>query len=372
MQKIDKTRSLTPGDDRSRAWKAISLYTGASLSDLVIFDIETTGLSANVSSLYLIGALWYDTPKKEIKMCQWFADDYTSECTILEAFSSFVSGFSTIVHYNGSGFDIPYLEKKYRFHHLENPFAALRSFDIYREVRKEKTLFDSSSLKLSVVEKLVGFLRADNYSGKECIQIYSEFMQQKIFRSPQAEKEKEKLLLHNADDLRGTLLSSLLLYYKLPLHFSDKVWNADTLCITCQTQESVPFPCGRETEDFILSFEENRACITLSVPRGAIVIFMKTTKTIFIFRKKIPPFIRVSESMWKRNFANRRKHPNCYLKKAGKFVRFPASSSDYLTRHGLTLFRENYRTKPVFVLKDEIEKQDSLFWEEVLPYITSV
>ena len=31
-----------------------------------------------------------------------------------------------------------YLEKKYRFHHLENPFAALRSFDIYREVRKEK------------------------------------------------------------------------------------------------------------------------------------------------------------------------------------------------------------------------------------------
>ena len=197
MQKIDKTRSLTPGDDWSRAWKAISLYTGASLSDLVIFDIETTGLSANVSSLYLIGALWYDTQKKEMKMCQWFADDYTSECTILEAFSSFVSGFSTIVHYNGSGFDIPYLEKKYRFHHLENPFTALRSFDIYREVRKEKALLDSSSLKLSVVEKLVGFLRADNYSGKECIQIYSEFMQQKIFRSPQAEKEKIFAIIRN-------------------------------------------------------------------------------------------------------------------------------------------------------------------------------
>ena len=299
MQKIDKTRSLTPGDDRSRAWKAISLYTGASLSDLVIFDIETTGLSANVSSLYLIGALWYDTPKKEIKMCQWFADDYTSECTILEAFSSFVSGFSTIVHYNGSGFDIPYLEKKYRFHHLENPFAALRSFDIYREVRKEKTLFDSSSLKLSVVEKLVGFLRADNYSGKECIQIYSEFMQQKIFRSPQAEKEKEKLLLHNADDLRGTLLSSLLLYYKLPLHFSDKAWNADTLRSPVDGKRRILYYLLKKT-GLVSPFR---------VPRGAIVIFMKITKTIFICRKKIPPFIRASESMWKRNFANRRKLP---------------------------------------------------------------
>ena len=147
MQKIDQTKNLTPGDDRSRAWKALCLYTGAALTDLVIFDIETTGLSANVSSLYLIGALWYDAQDRQMKMCQWFADDYISECAILETFSSFVSGFSTIVHYNGSGFDIPYLEKKYRFHHLENPFAAIRSFDIYREVRKEKALFDSSSLK---------------------------------------------------------------------------------------------------------------------------------------------------------------------------------------------------------------------------------
>ena len=46
-----------------------------------------------------------------------------------------------------------------------------------------------------------------------------------------------------------------------------------------------------------------------SVPRGVIVTFMKTTKTIFIFRKKIPPFIKVSESMWKKDFANRQKHP---------------------------------------------------------------
>ena len=105
MQKIDKTRSLTPGDDRSRAWKAISLYTGASLSDLVIFDIETTGLSANVSSLYLIGALWYDTQKKEMKMCQWFADDYNSEKEILLSFRSYIEEHPYLIHFNGSSFE---------------------------------------------------------------------------------------------------------------------------------------------------------------------------------------------------------------------------------------------------------------------------
>ncbi|MGN1205819.1 MAG: hypothetical protein ACI4SQ_02395, partial [Eubacterium sp.] len=73
-----------------------------------------------------------------------------------------------------------------------------------------------------------------------------------------------------------------------------------------------------------------------------------------------------------KEFREPAKASNCYLKKKGEFVRFPASSADCLTHFGLTLFRESYRTKTLFVLMDEIKKQDSLFWEEVLPYITSV
>ena len=74
------------------------------------FDIETTGLSPKVSSLYLIGALWCDGGAVHTK--QWFADDYISEQDLLAAFTAFLSGFTTLVHYNGSGFDIPYIEKK--------------------------------------------------------------------------------------------------------------------------------------------------------------------------------------------------------------------------------------------------------------------
>lgn len=307
MQKIDKTRSLTPGDDRSRAWKAISLYTGASLSDLVIFDIETTGLSANVSSLYLIGALWYDTQKKEMKMCQWFADDYTSECTILEAFSSFVSGFSTIVHYNGSGFDIPYLEKKYRFHHLENPFAALRSFDIYREVRKEKALFDSSSLKLSVVEKLVGFLRADNYSGKECIQIYRNLCSRK-YSAVRRQRKKRK-------NFSSTMPMICVEHYLVPCCsiinfrciFLTKLGIQIPSASRAGHRKMFRSPVDGKRRILYYLLKKTGLVSPFPVPRGAIVIFMKITKTIFICRKKIPPFIKASESMWKRNFANRQK-----------------------------------------------------------------
>ena len=199
MQKIDKTRSLTPGDDRSRAWKAISLYTGASLSDLVIFDIETTGLSANVSSLYLIGALWYDTPKKEIKMCQWFADDYTSECTILEAFSSFVSGFSTIVHYNGSGFDIPYLEKKMSQYHINCDLTRFEGIDIYRRIAPYKEFLHLPNCKQKTIEGFLHTDREDTYTGGELIDIYHEYV-----LTHDSEKE-HFLLLHNAEDIKGML-----------------------------------------------------------------------------------------------------------------------------------------------------------------------
>ena len=88
--------------------------------NICFFDIETTGLSPKVSSLYLIGAAVWNTD--HFDLVQWFADDYTSEKDILLSFSDFVSTCTTGVHYNGSSFDIPYLEKKYMAHKLPSQF----------------------------------------------------------------------------------------------------------------------------------------------------------------------------------------------------------------------------------------------------------
>ena len=58
------------------------------------FDIETTGLSPKISSLYLIGVLWYDAGDDLFHTRQWFADDYISEKDIIKSFTRFLSSFT--------------------------------------------------------------------------------------------------------------------------------------------------------------------------------------------------------------------------------------------------------------------------------------
>ena len=78
--------------------------------EIAAFDIETTGFSAETTSLYLIGCGFYSDDKWVVR--QWFNDDGKSEADILNAFISFISDYKYLLHYNGDGFDIPYLTKK--------------------------------------------------------------------------------------------------------------------------------------------------------------------------------------------------------------------------------------------------------------------
>ena len=76
------------------------------------FDIETTGLSPNASSLYLIGLLRFDASRQQWTLCQWFADNYQSEKKIIQSFLDALSDIEFLYHFNGQTFDIPYLLKK--------------------------------------------------------------------------------------------------------------------------------------------------------------------------------------------------------------------------------------------------------------------
>ena len=79
------------------------------LSDLLFFDIETTGFSGDTSNLYLIGCTYFQ--EGSWNLIQWFADTRQAESELLDAFFGFIKRFKTLIHFNGDRFDIPYLEK---------------------------------------------------------------------------------------------------------------------------------------------------------------------------------------------------------------------------------------------------------------------
>ena len=64
--------------------------------DICFFDIETTGLSPAVSSVYLIGAAFLRNDSLVLR--QWFADDYVSEKAILASFADFASSPSVLMY----------------------------------------------------------------------------------------------------------------------------------------------------------------------------------------------------------------------------------------------------------------------------------
>lgn len=75
------------------------------LSDILYFDIETTGLSAKRSDLYLIGCSYFSDSAFRTQLI--FNDNGTSEPEMLSHFEQILKNHKILVSYNGDTFDIP-------------------------------------------------------------------------------------------------------------------------------------------------------------------------------------------------------------------------------------------------------------------------
>lgn len=286
------------------------------------FDIETTGLSPQISSLYLIGAAY--VKDGSFYLVQWFADDYISEKEILTSFAEFSSAFCTFVHYNGATFDIPYLEKKYSSHKLPSPFDGRESLDLYRLVKKKKNLFKTPDMKLQTMEKLLCFQRNDRFTGKDCIELYTEFMQRKFFRDEKAKLLQNNLLLHNHDDLVGTLLCTQLLAYSAYTPNSP-VWRKENGILHIQDSTALSYPvCGRYEKDGVFfSFHEHQIALQIPLYQGTLYHFFKDYKNYFYLPEEDMAVHKSVGTYVDAAHREKATAANCYVKRTGTFLPLP-------------------------------------------------
>lgn len=217
------------------------LMTPYHWEDIIFFDIETTGFSSNTSYLYLIGCMYYKN--KTWQITQWLADDLNSEPLILEAFFHTLKSYKRLIHYNGTGFDIPFIQQKCKKLNLDFSFDQIESYDIYKKIQKLKKLLPLPDLKLKTVEKFVGIERIDLFSGEDLIQIYANYLgrlqYEKLLQKKSgmntsiksninysidklnkddtknldSDQLSQILLLHNLVDIKGLLQVGNILYY---------------------------------------------------------------------------------------------------------------------------------------------------------------
>ena len=141
----------------------------------LFFDIETTGLSAARSDLYLIG---YGTilNDEQFRITLLFNDDGCSEPKMLAAFKDILADYKYLVTYNGDTFDLPYIKEKYRQFRQEISFDSITSIDVYRKIRKYKKLLQMDSMKQSALESVMGMERDEFHSGGLLIDTYQDYL----------------------------------------------------------------------------------------------------------------------------------------------------------------------------------------------------
>lgn len=313
------------------------------VEQVCFFDIETTGLSPDISSLYLLGAAFVENGTW--RFIQWYADDYVSEAGILDAFSSFLAPFETVAHYNGSTFDIPYLEKKYLFHHLDSPFQGKRSLDLYRCFPLNKKLLPLPNRKLITVERSLGFQRHDTFTGKDCIKLYTDFMHLKFFRNDSANRRKADLLLHNHDDLIGTIFCSRLLCYE---NYQPKQphWRTEknTLVLCDQLDRPVPLPLTYQKGNVQITMEHDLLTVQIPLYDGTLYHYFKDYKNYFYLPKEDMAVHKSVGIYVEEDFREKATAANCYIKRSGFFLPVP---NDMETDQ--PLFQETRRSRTIYV-----------------------
>ncbi|MFT4005803.1 MAG: ribonuclease H-like domain-containing protein [Lacrimispora sp.] len=254
--------------------------------ELLFFDIETTGFSGEYSTLYLIGCVYYRNDRWNL--VQWFADTLDSEREVLGTFFEFMKDFTKVIHFNGDGFDIPYLSKRCLAHGLPYGFSGVESLDIYKKIRPYRGILGLSSMKQKAIEEFLKVERKDLYSGGELIEVYKDYL---------FSRDKylfDLLILHNEDDLKGMPLILPILNYPDFLEHGflleqQKVFHQTDifgrpqpmLKLTCTNGFSVPIGFSKSNSLVLLEAEKEYLSLTIDLYEGELKYFYPDYKNYF-------------------------------------------------------------------------------------------
>lgn len=285
-------------------------------SGLLFFDIETTGLSARSSSLYLIGAVSFASDGWQL--IQWFAETPAEEEQVLTAFLTFARKFSQVIHFNGDRFDIPYLQEKCRAYQLADTFSTLVSRDLYRMMRPLKNLLSLSSLKQKNLEEFLDIRREDRYSGGELIDVYYQYA------AAPSQDFLKLLLLHNYEDLLG-MLSILPLLSYLPVlsgsfgiaggHIEDS-----TLIVETWYPVELPKPFSYRGELFYISGAHSRLAFQIQGVQGSLKHFFADYKNYYYLPLEDTAVHKSIAAYVDKDYRQPATAATCFTKKEGFFL----------------------------------------------------
>lgn len=325
--------------------------------EMLLVDIETTGLSPARDTIYCIGTAYLTGDAaadsgsgKTVAITLFFSDTPEEEPALLEALLELLKTHDTLITFNGSTFDLPFIKKRLDFHALAHSLNSAASLDLYRETRKLKGLLRLSSYRQSAIEQFLGCVRLDRYSGGELIRVYRQYT---VDPTPEA---LELLRLHNFEDVKGMLdLIELLSYREFldggfqiasvgleaalenkPIseatytqsieHASESERETDSLSVLLIPQHPFPRSLSLVAEHFSLRLDSKKALLLLPVHRGVLRRYFPDYRNYYYLPEEktvIHKSIGIYVDPQHRQKATRE---NCYVQKECAYLEGPTSS----------------------------------------------
>lgn len=347
--------------------------------ETVYFDIETTGFSADVTALYLIGCIYFE--EGEWQLLQWFAEDKNAEKEALFTFSDFIKDKKYLICYNGTTFDLPYLRKKYEKHGLTFQSYKYEIIDFYRVFSSYKGFLGLKGLKQKDTEKFLGIIREDKYSGGELVEWYAKFLKLRFSDSSEKEEIYKTLILHNSDDLAG--LARLTKLYNFIKELETLINSGDELEIDCVVDDTtgkiilstkVDFDILRKDElrgdgfscCFIDESTANRIDLTLDMYETELKLFYKDYKNYYYLPKEDMVIHKSLAAFVDKENKVKASASNCYTRQRGSFIKLPESGF-------LPVFKADYSDITIYTLVNDkvLDSKESLsaIFRSVLKHI---
>lgn len=341
------------------------------LNKIVFFDIETTGLSAQTSYLYLIGCAYY----KNGSFCliQWFCENISEERQLIVSFFDFIKNYDVLIHFNGSGFDIPFIQEKCRILGLDFSFDNIVSLDIYKIIKPYRRIFNLNNMRLKTIESFLNIQRKDKLDGEELISVYAGYLGKKRYeklkqsRFPGFKSNEpaestillQQLLLHNEDDIRGLLLISSVLNYtalfEKPIRILSAKTDGDKLVIHFEISRKLPEAITFGDGLAGITAAEDTATLTVQTYDGELKHFYENYKDYYYLPAEDCAIHKSVAGFVDKAYRTKAKPSNCYTKKQGLFApQYDKWLSPY--------FMQNYQDKLTFVEihTDSLLKEDKL------------
>ncbi len=331
--------------------------------EMLLFDIETTGLSPARDTTYCIGCGYCENETIIVEL--FFAEHPDEEPEILRAFLSLADSFPVMITFNGTTFDLPFLEKRAALLcGEETHLNASAHIDLYREAKALRRLLNLPSYKQKAIECFLGCAREDERSGKDLIDLWLRY---NVTPDPEALR---LLLLHNRDDVRGMFDLIAILAYR---QFADGAFAITDVCeepdrfldVTLVPRLPLPQSIHRTEPDLSFVLDRERSLIRLPIRHGKLKHFFPNYREYYYLPEEDTAVHQSVGAFVDSAHRERATKQTCYVTKECDFVSLPIRSKG--TAEGY--LRKEYTDKNMYL---EIPASEEALKELITTYFAQL